>query len=62
VTAVQEIADWLKTLGMSEYAERFAENDLDSSVLRHLTGQDLKELGDSRPDKPAGRACHSVFR
>jgi hypothetical protein len=62
VTAVQEIADWLKTLGMSEYAERFAENDLDSSVLRHLTGQDLKELGDSRPDKPAGRACHSVLR
>ena len=25
-----EIADWLKKLGMSEYAERFAENDIDT--------------------------------
>jgi len=32
-----EIAEWLKTLGMSEYAERFAENGIDVSVLRHLT-------------------------
>jgi class 3 adenylate cyclase/predicted ATPase len=40
-----EIADWLKTLGMSEYAERFAESDIDTSVLRDLTDQDLKELG-----------------
>jgi hypothetical protein len=30
-----EIADWLKTLGMSEYTERFAENGIDISVLRH---------------------------
>jgi hypothetical protein len=39
------IAEWLTSLGMSEYAERFAENDIDTSVLRHLTDQDLKELG-----------------
>ena len=37
--------DWLKTLGMSEYAERFAESDIDTSVLCELTDQDLKELG-----------------
>ena len=42
---MQQIADWLKTLGMSEYEERFAENDVDTSVLRHLTDQGLKELG-----------------
>jgi class 3 adenylate cyclase len=42
---MQQIADWLEKLGMSEYADRFAENDVDSSVLRHLTDQDLKELG-----------------
>ena len=24
---MQQIADWLKKLGMSEYAERFAESD-----------------------------------
>jgi class 3 adenylate cyclase len=40
-----EIADWLRALGMSEYAERFAENGIDISVLRHLTDQDLKDIG-----------------
>ena len=43
--AMQQIADWLEKLDMSEYALRFAENDIDTSVLRHLTDQDLKELG-----------------
>ena len=42
---MQQIADWLKTLGMSEYAARFAENRIDLSVLRDLTDQDLKDLG-----------------
>jgi class 3 adenylate cyclase len=28
-----------------EYAQRFAENDIDASVLPHLTDQSLKELG-----------------
>ena len=43
--AMQEIADWLKTLGMSEYAERFAENGIDIAALPHLTDQDLKDIG-----------------
>ena len=42
---MQQIADWLKTLGMSEYAERFADNKIDISVLPHLTDQDLKDIG-----------------
>ena len=42
---MQEIADWLEKLGMSEYAGRFAENDIDIAVLRDLTDQDLKEIG-----------------
>src|SRR5262245_45768779 len=42
---MQRIEDWLRKLGMSEYARRFTENDIDTSVLRHLTDQDLKELG-----------------
>ena len=37
---MQQIADWLETLGMSEYAERFAESDIDNSVLRDLTDQE----------------------
>jgi class 3 adenylate cyclase len=39
------IAEWLTSLGMSEYAERFIENKIDISVLRHLTDQDLKDIG-----------------
>src|ERR1700682_6035921 len=42
---MQQISDWLEKLGMSEYAERFAENRIDFSVLRDLTDQDLKDLG-----------------
>jgi hypothetical protein len=42
---MQEIADWLDKLGMSEYMQRFAENKIDVSVLRHLTDQDLKDIG-----------------
>jgi len=30
---------------MSEYEECFAENEVDLSVLPHLTDHDLKELG-----------------
>src|SRR6516165_3342686 len=40
-----QIADWLKKLGMSEYAERFAENRIDLSVLPELTDHDLERLG-----------------
>jgi predicted ATPase/class 3 adenylate cyclase len=39
------VEDWLASLGMSEYAQRFADNDVDASVLRDLTDQDLKEIG-----------------
>jgi hypothetical protein len=42
---MQQVADWLKTLGMSEYAQLFAENRIDLSVLPDLTDQHLKELG-----------------
>jgi class 3 adenylate cyclase/tetratricopeptide (TPR) repeat protein len=43
--AIKEIANWLEKLGMSEYAQLFAENKIDVSVLRHLTDQDLKDIG-----------------
>ena len=39
------ITEWLGSLGLSKYAQRFAENDIDVTVLRHLTDQDLKEIG-----------------
>jgi class 3 adenylate cyclase/predicted ATPase len=42
---MQQITDWLEKLGMSEYAQRFAENAIDFSVLPDLTDQDLEKLG-----------------
>ena len=45
MAVMQPIAEWLKKLGMSEYAERFAENGISVAALRHLTDQDLKDIG-----------------
>src|ERR1700751_283743 len=42
---MQQIADWLEKLGMSEYEQRFAENGIGFAALRHLTDQDLKDIG-----------------
>src|SRR5215467_5575226 len=42
---MQQIADWLEKLGLGQYAQRFAENDICFGILPHLTDQDLKELG-----------------
>jgi class 3 adenylate cyclase len=39
------VAEWLASIGLSEYAQRFAENAIDLSVVRDLTEQDLKDLG-----------------
>ena len=44
-SAMQQIAGWLDNLGMSEYAERFTENGISVAALRHLTDQDLKDIG-----------------
>src|SRR5215471_19070895 len=48
---MQQIADWLEKLGMSEYAQRFAENRIDFSVLPELTDQHLKDLGIALGDR-----------
>jgi class 3 adenylate cyclase len=41
---MQQIADWLEKLGLSEYAQRFAENDIDFAILGDLTDQDLEKI------------------
>jgi class 3 adenylate cyclase len=41
---MQQIADWLKT-GLTQYAQAFADNDIDFSVLGYLTDQDLEKIG-----------------
>jgi class 3 adenylate cyclase len=48
---MQQITDWLKKLGMPEYAERFAENKIDISVLPDLTEQHLEKLGVALGDR-----------
>src|SRR6516165_1496576 len=42
---MQQIADWLGKLGLGQYAQRFAENDIDFDILRVLTDQDLEKIG-----------------
>ena len=43
--AMTGIAEWLASIGLGEYTQRFAENAIDLSVVRDLTEQDLKDLG-----------------
>jgi class 3 adenylate cyclase/predicted ATPase len=42
---MQYISDWLEGLGMSAYVQRFAENDIDFSILPELTDEDLEKIG-----------------
>ena len=42
---MQQIADWLERLGLGQYAQRFAENDISFSVLPDRSDPDLKEIG-----------------
>ena len=42
---MQQIADWLNALGLSEHTERFIENKIDVAVLSLLSDDDLKEIG-----------------
>src|SRR5271167_1271094 len=39
------VADWLKELGLAQYAQAFADNDIDRDVLAELTAEDLAGLG-----------------
>jgi len=42
---VQPIAEWLVKIGLERYAPAFADNDIDVSVLPHLTDADLEKIG-----------------
>ena len=45
LTIFVNIAFWLQKLGLGQYVQGFAENDIDFRVLPDLTDQDLKDLG-----------------
>jgi len=40
-----DVADWLRGLGLEQYAPAFAANDIDADVLPELTADDLIGLG-----------------
>src|SRR5262245_37025108 len=42
------VGDWLRGLGFAGYAEAFANNGVDFSILTDLTNEDLKDLGVAR--------------
>src|SRR6478752_2108786 len=42
---MQQVSEWLEKLGLGQYAQRFAENDINFAILPDLNDQDLKELG-----------------
>jgi class 3 adenylate cyclase/predicted ATPase len=42
---MRQVADWLAKLGLGQYAQRFAENDINFDILADLTDQDLKDIG-----------------
>jgi predicted ATPase/class 3 adenylate cyclase len=42
---MHQIAAWLKSLGLEQYVDCFAENDIDFSVLQDLTDEDLEKIG-----------------
>jgi class 3 adenylate cyclase len=39
------VEDWLRQIGLEQYAQVFAEHDISADVLPHLTSDDLRELG-----------------
>jgi class 3 adenylate cyclase/predicted ATPase len=42
---MRQIAQWLEQLGMHEYIQRFAESDIDFTILIDLTDHDLEKIG-----------------
>ncbi len=59
---MQQIADWLEKLNLGQYAQRFAENDIDVSVLRHLTDADLEKIGVSLGHRRSAGASEEITR
>ena len=40
-----DVGAWLRGLGLGQYEEAFAENEIDATVLPDVTADDLKEIG-----------------
>jgi len=40
-----DVREWLRSLGLGQYEEKFRENKIDADVLPQLTADDLKDIG-----------------
>ena len=40
-----DVGGWLRNLGLGKYEAAFRDNAIDEQVLRHLTAEDLREIG-----------------
>ena len=40
-----DVAAWLESLDLGQYARAFADNGVDAQVLLRLTAEDLREIG-----------------
>jgi len=40
-----DVGGWLRNLGLDKYEAAFRENGIDAQVLRHVTAEDLREIG-----------------
>ena len=43
--ATMDVGGWLRGLGLDKYEAAFRENGIDEQVLRHITAEDLREIG-----------------
>jgi hypothetical protein len=43
--AAMDVGGWLRNLGLDRYEAAFRENAIDEQVLRHVTAEDLREIG-----------------
>jgi hypothetical protein len=40
-----DLGGWLQRLGLEQHTAAFRENEIDETVLPHLTADDLKDIG-----------------
>ena len=40
-----DVEDWLRNLGLEQYAAAFRDNEVDAGLLPSLSAEDLKDLG-----------------
>ena len=46
---VSDVCEWLKKIGMSQYADKFEEEGVDGELLVELDKEDLPDLGVEKP-------------